>query len=55
LKDIQGLPLEEISGLLELPIGTVKSRSSRARLELAKVITEMNQGPGLADGAGAVS
>jgi RNA polymerase sigma-70 factor (ECF subfamily) len=55
LKDIQGLPLEEISGMLDLPIGTVKSRSSRARLELAKVITEMNQGPELAGGAGAVS
>ncbi|MFT5233610.1 MAG: RNA polymerase sigma factor (sigma-70 family) [Candidatus Krumholzibacteriia bacterium] len=55
LKDIQGLPLEEISGMLGLPIGTVKSRSSRARLELAKAITEMKQGPDLASGAGAVS
>jgi len=41
LKDIQGLPLEEISEMLELPLGTIKSRTSRARLELAKVITEM--------------
>ena len=41
LKDIQGLPLEEISDMLGLPLGTVKSRTSRARLELAKVITEM--------------
>ena len=32
LKDIQGLPLEEIAGLLELPLGTIKSRSSRARV-----------------------
>ncbi len=45
LKDIQGLPLEEISGLLDLPLGTVKSRSSRARIELARAITEMNGGP----------
>jgi RNA polymerase sigma-70 factor (ECF subfamily) len=45
LKDIQGLPLEEISGLLDLPLGTVKSRSSRARMELARAITEMNEGP----------
>jgi len=41
LKDIQGLPLEEISGLLDLPLGTVKSRSSRARIELAKVVTDL--------------
>ena len=46
LKDIQGLPLEEISGLLDLPLGTVKSRSSRARLELARAITDMDAGPG---------
>ena len=45
LKDIQGLPLEEISGLLDLPLGTVKSRSSRARVELARAITEMDGGP----------
>ena len=35
LKEIQGLRLEEISRLLSLPVGTVKSRSSRARIELA--------------------
>jgi len=45
LKDIQGLPLEEISGMLDLPLGTVKSRSSRARIELARTITEMSGGP----------
>ena len=45
LKDIQGLPLEEISGMLDLPLGTVKSRSSRARIELARAITDMNGGP----------
>jgi RNA polymerase sigma-70 factor, ECF subfamily len=35
LKEIQGLALEEIARLLEVPLGTVKSRSNRARLELA--------------------
>lgn len=35
LKDIQGFRLDEIARLLGLPIGTVKSRSRRARLELA--------------------
>jgi RNA polymerase sigma-70 factor (ECF subfamily) len=35
LKEIHGLKLEEISEMLDLPLGTVKSRSSRARIELA--------------------
>ena len=38
LKDMQGLALEDIAGLLNLPLGTVKSRSSRARIELAKAV-----------------
>jgi RNA polymerase sigma-70 factor (ECF subfamily) len=36
LKEIQGLSLKEISSLLAIPVGTVKSRSHRARLELAQ-------------------
>ena len=35
LKDIQGLALEEIASMLNVPLGTVKSRSNRARIELA--------------------
>ncbi len=35
LKEIQGLKFEEIARMLALPIGTVKSRSNRARVELA--------------------
>jgi RNA polymerase sigma-70 factor (ECF subfamily) len=42
LKDIHGLTLEEVAGLLGLPIGTVKSRSARARLELAQVILALD-------------
>ena len=38
LREIQELKLEEIAEMLGLPIGTVKSRSHRARLELAKVV-----------------
>jgi RNA polymerase sigma-70 factor, ECF subfamily len=41
LKDIQGLPLEEMATMLDLPLGTVKSRCSRARVELAKVVAVM--------------
>jgi RNA polymerase sigma-70 factor (ECF subfamily) len=36
LKEIQGLSLEEIARLLGIPVGTVKSRANRARIELAK-------------------
>ncbi len=38
LKDIQGLSLEDIAGLLNIPLGTAKSRSNRARLELAEKV-----------------
>jgi RNA polymerase sigma-70 factor (ECF subfamily) len=38
LREIQELKLEEIAGMLQLPLGTVKSRSHRARLELAKAV-----------------
>jgi RNA polymerase sigma-70 factor (ECF subfamily) len=46
LKDIQGMALEQIASLLKVPLGTVKSRSNRARLELAqKVIALHRQSP----------
>lgn len=36
LCDLQGLPYQEIAESLGLPLGTVKSRINRARVELAK-------------------
>lgn len=41
LRDIQGLSLEEVAAVLKIPTGTIKSRSNRARLELARVLTEL--------------
>jgi RNA polymerase sigma-70 factor (ECF subfamily) len=38
LKDIEQLGLSEIATRLGVPLGTVKSRSSRARVELAKAV-----------------
>lgn len=36
LKEIQGLTVKEAARILKVPIGTIKSRSHRARLELAE-------------------
>jgi RNA polymerase sigma-70 factor, ECF subfamily len=41
LKEIQGMQLEEIATLLKIPLGTVKSRSNRARIELAQKVMAM--------------
>src|ERR1043166_5750961 len=41
LKDVQGLSYEEISQVLELPMGTVKSRISRARVAFKDVWKKM--------------
>ena len=45
LKDIQGLTLEEIATMLKVPLGTVKSRSNRARIELAHKLAFLRNEP----------
>jgi RNA polymerase sigma-70 factor, ECF subfamily len=42
LREIEGLSYEEIADTIEINMGTVKSRISRARTELKKILEEMN-------------
>jgi RNA polymerase sigma-70 factor (ECF subfamily) len=40
LRDLQGQSYEEVAATLSLPLGTVKSRVNRARIQLAQVLKE---------------
>lgn len=41
LRDVQGYSYEEMSQILECPLGTVRSRLSRARKSMVKILNEM--------------
>ncbi|MFQ6070420.1 MAG: RNA polymerase sigma factor [Candidatus Aminicenantales bacterium] len=43
LRDIQGKKYEEIAEMMELPLGTVKSRVNRGRVQLAKILREKKE------------
>lgn len=43
LRDIQGKKYEEIAEILDLPLGTVKSRVNRGRLQLAKILNDRRE------------
>lgn len=47
LKEIEGLRYEEIGEVLEISLGTVKSRISRAREELKRTLTDGREQNGL--------
>jgi RNA polymerase sigma-70 factor (ECF subfamily) len=53
LHDVQDLPQEEVSAILGIPVGTVKSRLHRGRVALAKALhleRERPGAPGSSDG-----
>jgi RNA polymerase sigma-70 factor (ECF subfamily) len=43
LRDIQGKSYEEVAEIMSLPLGTVKSRINRGRLQLAKILKEKKE------------
>jgi RNA polymerase sigma-70 factor (ECF subfamily) len=44
LVDVEGRPVAEVAGLLGVPVGTVKSRCSRARARLAVLLCHLHPG-----------
>jgi len=45
LKDLEGFRYDEIATILTLPVGTVRSRLNRARLELRSILNPTATGP----------
>ena len=48
LSDVQGLAYDEVAAAAELPLGTVKSRLSRARARLREILRASGELPELA-------
>jgi RNA polymerase sigma-70 factor (ECF subfamily) len=46
LRDVHGLPVQQVASILGIPVGTVKSRASRARVELAEKVLALSRGRG---------
>jgi RNA polymerase sigma-70 factor (ECF subfamily) len=42
LVDIEGYPVNDVAEMLEVPVGTVKSRCARARARLAEQLSDLN-------------
>lgn len=43
LRDIKGFSYQEISDIVDVPVGTIKSRINRGRQELKKILTQVRQ------------
>ena len=43
LRDVEGRSYEDVAAILEMPLGTVKSRISRAREKLSRILTESSE------------
>lgn len=50
LRDVQELSYEEISKIMKIPLGTVKSRVNRARLRLQDMLSELRKTGGSRSG-----
>ena len=46
LRDVHGLDIKQVASILGIPLGTVKSRASRARVELAERVLALSRGRG---------
>ena len=44
LRDVHGLSVQQVASILAIPLGTVKSRASRARIELAERVLALSRG-----------
>ena len=47
LRDVHGLSVQHVASVLGIPVGTVKSRASRARVELAERVMALARGRGV--------
>ena len=49
LRDLQGIDYAEIASMLDIPVGTVRSRLHRARIELREILNAMGIGQSVDD------
>ena len=49
LRDLQGVDYAEIASMLNIPVGTVRSRLHRARIELREILNALGIGQAVDD------